>query len=369
MPAKKRAVRPDLSVIIPALNEQDYLPALLADLRAQKRVNLEIIVVDGGSSDDTRKRCRPFGPILLQGPCGRARQLNAGFKRSSSSNVLFLHADSRLKDPHLLVNALRHWHHALASNDRDTIAGHFPLTFMRTRPGNSMSFRFTEGKTYFNRINTINGDQGFLLKRSFFEDLGGFDESQHFLEDQKLAEKIRARGTWITLPGRLYTSGRRFEEQGYHRLCILMSIIMALYSTDRKEFFEREKSIYAGHGETGHLRLKPYFKAALKMFIYDLGFFGSIRAWFFIGRYIRQNSWQMFYFLDVLLRTDEKNRTYPLLKFHDNYFWPITNNPVCDTITSFIAFFWFIVVLAPYFIIVDTIWAGDSNPGKSTCRD
>lgn len=364
MRAEKCAMRPNLSVIIPALNEQDYLPALLTDLQAQKRVNLEIIVVDGGSSDETRKRCRPFSPIFVHGARGRARQLNAGFKRSTGSDILFMHADSRLKDPHLLANALRHWHNALANHRQDTIAGHFPLKFMRTRPGNSMSYRFTEGKTYFNRINTTNGDQGFLLKRSFFEDLGGFDESQHFLEDQKLAEKIRVRGTWITLPGVLYASGRRFEEQGYHRLCILMSMIMALYSTGRTEFFERVKSIYAGHGDTGHLLLKPYFKASFKMFVYDLGFFGSIRAWFFIGRYIRQNSWQMFFFLDVLLRTYEKNLTYPLLRFHDTYFWPITDNPVCDTINSFIAFFWFIVVLAPYFFIVDTLRPGGSTPGK-----
>ena len=351
-----------LSVIIPSLDEQDCLPALLADLKAQKGVTLEIIIADGGSRDNTLERCRPFAPIIVIAPRGRARQLNAGFKESTGSNLLFLHADSRLKDPDLLCNALRYWHNTLTQNCVDTVAGHFPLKFMRTSRSNNLSFRYTEGKTHFNRVNTTNGDQGFLLKRSFFEDLGGFDESQHFLEDQKLAEKIRILGTWITLPGLLYTSGRRFEVEGYHRLYILMGMLMALYSTGRMEFFKRAATIYAGQGETGHLLLKPYFGAAIKMFVYDLGFSESIRAWFYIGRYIRQNSWQMFYFFDVLFRTSIKNKEYPFLEFHDKYFRPVTNNSLCDAINTFISFFWFMLVLAPYFFVVDTLRPGGASP-------
>ncbi len=355
----------NLSVIIPALNEQDCLPLLLADLNVQKKVNLQIIIADGGSTDDTIERCRPFDPVIVRAPGGRASQLNAGFRKSTGDNLLFLHADTRIKDPLLLSNALEHWSTALANANHDMVAGHFPLKFIRTTQNNDMSFRYAEGKTHFNRINTTNGDQGFLLRRSFFEDLGGFNESQHFLEDQKLAEKIRIRGTWITLPGLLYTSGRRFEVEGFNRLYILMGMLMALYSTGRMEFFERAKAIYASQGETGYLLLKPYFGVAIKMFVYDLGFSGSIRAWFYIGRYIRQNSWQMFYFFDVLFRTSLKNKDYPFLKFHDKYFRPITNNSVCDAINTLISFFWFMLVLAPYFFVVDTIRPGGSSP---TCK-
>ncbi|MEA3230940.1 MAG: glycosyltransferase, partial [Thermodesulfobacteriota bacterium] len=233
------------------------MPVLLADLKAQKNVRLEIIIADGGSTDDTLKRCRPFDPVIVRGPRGRASQLNAGFRRSTGSNLLFLHADTRIKNPGLLSNALEYWRTALANADHDRIAGHFPLKFIRSNRNNDRSFRYTEGKTHFNRINTTNGDQGFLLKRSFFKDLGGFDESQHFLEDQKLAEKIRTRGAWITLPGLLYTSSRRFEVEGFHRRYILMSMLMALYSTGRMEYFERARAIYASQGETGHLLLKP----------------------------------------------------------------------------------------------------------------
>lgn len=350
-----------LSVIIPALNEADTLPSLLADLNAQKDVKLEIIVADGGSTDETLALCRPFDPVIVSAPRGRARQLNAGFRKAAGDSLLFIHADTRIEDPGLLAAAMAHWHTVLATAGHDRIAGHFPLRFTRSDARHSVFFRYAEGKTHFNRVNTTNGDQGFLLKRSFFEGLGGFDESQHFLEDQKLAEKIRQRGRWITLPGHLYTSGRRFETEGHHRRYILMSMLMALYSTGRTEFFDRAKNIYLSQDETGYLPLTPYFAAAVKMFIFDLGIAGSIRAWFYIGRYIRQNSWQMFYFFDVLFRFPEKNREikkgYPFLSFHDRYFWPLTNNTLCDAINTCISFFWFMLVLAPFFLIADTLHA------------
>ena len=354
----------NLSVIIPVLNEQEWLPLLLTDLGAQKKVKLEIIIADGGSTDDTLVRCRPYHPIIVRAPRGRARQLNAGFRESAGNHLLFLHADTRINDPDLFFNSLEHWQIALAKAGHDRVAGHFPLKFMRTNPNNDMSYRYAEGKTHFNRINTTNGDQGFLLKRSFFKELGGFDESQHFLEDMKLAEKIRVRGTWITLPGFLYTSSRRFEVEGFHRRYILMSMIMALYSTGRMEFFKRAITIYASQNETGHLLLKPFFGAAIKMFVHDLGFSESIRTWLSIGRYIRQNSWQMFYFFDILLGTADKNKNYPFLKFHDTYFWPVTNNGVCDALNTLISFFWFMLVLAPYFLIVDTLRPGGPPPPR-----
>jgi len=356
----------DLTIIIPTLNEQDHLPRLLADLQAQVRVHLEVIIADGGSTDNTLAVSRPFNPIIVTAPRGRARQLNAGFQKSTGRNLLFLHADSRLKDPQLLTGALTAWQQALSAEGHNRIAGHFPLKFEHRQSTHGMIFRYMEGKTHFNRINTTNGDQGFLLKRSFFETLGGFDESQHFLEDQKLAEKIRRCGTWMTLPGRLYTSGRRFETAGCHRLYILMSMLMALYSIGRMEFFSRSRGIYASQAETGHLQLKPFFGAAVRMFVFDLGPAGTVKTWYALGRYIRQNSWQMFYFFDVLLDTPPKAGGYPCLTFHDNYFGPAIDNPIGDTVTAFTAFIWFMLVLAPYFLIVDTLRPrGTAAPGKT----
>ena len=342
-----------LSVIIPALNEEACLPHLLADLNRQRGVSLEVIVADGGSSDRTIAVSRPFGPTIVNAPRGRANQLNAGFEAATGDNLLFLHADSRIEAPDLLKNALKYWLRAMTAADTDAVAGHFPLAFMRTSDKNAMSFRYMAGKTHFNRVNTTNGDQGFLLKRSYFISLGGFDATHHFLEDQKLAEKIRNNGTWITLPGRLLTSGRRFEVEGVHRRYILMTIIMAMYSTGLWGFFNRAQKIYANQDETGYLRLKPYFREGIDMLSEDLGRWGSIKGWLKIGRYIRQNSWQMFYFFDVLLRNKERLGRYPLLSFHDRFFWPLTDNAFSDAVTAMVSFIWFQIVLNAYFTAVD----------------
>ncbi len=349
---------PALSIIIPCLNEAGTLPALLADLKAQQGVALDIVIADGGSQDDTLARCRPYAPVIISTPRGRARQMNAGALKASGDDLLFLHADSKIRNPRLLATALAHWRAAMDTAGHDRIAGHFPLRFMRSNMKHSVFFRYTEGKTHFNRINTTNGDQGMLITRSFFESLNGFDESQHFLEDQKLAEKIRADGRWITLPGHLVTSGRRFETEGHHRRYILMSMLMALHSTGYTTFFDRAADIYVPQDQTGFLPLTPYFTATVKMFVYDLGLMGSLRAWYRIGRYIRQNSWQMFYFFDVLFRTSKnkhgKPGGYPFLLFHDQYFGPATSNAVCDAINTFISFFWFMLVLAPFFLAADS---------------
>ena len=87
------------------------------------------------------------------------------FKQSTARNVLFPHADSRIKDAGLLRDALRYWYDALVKKGQDTVAGHFPLKCIRTNPSNEMAFRYTEGKTHFNRVNTTNGDQGFFFRR------------------------------------------------------------------------------------------------------------------------------------------------------------------------------------------------------------
>jgi len=96
---------PLLSVIIPTLDEAANLPSILADLRAQQGIGLEIIVADGGSRDVTRELAARYGAILVAAPPGRGRQMNAGALAASGGFLLFLHADSRLTDVFMLRNA------------------------------------------------------------------------------------------------------------------------------------------------------------------------------------------------------------------------------------------------------------------------
>lgn len=342
---------PLLSIIIPTLNEAESLPALLDDLKQQQNILLEVIVGDGGSSDTTRSIADASGAKLVNTIRGRGAQMNAATLQASGEYFLFLHADSRIDDSNLLSNAM----HALISYQNDTgrIAGHFSLRFIRSTSRNATAYRYAEEKTAFNRVNTTNGDQGLLLSRGFFQQLGGFDESMSFLEDQRIAEKIRQQGKWITLPGYLKTSARRFEAEGFHRRYILMSMMMGLHSVGIDEFFNRAQGVYKAQQNTGKLFLSPFFGLIWRMMREDWRFWGSVRTFYLLGRYIRRNSWQLFYFMDVWVRPVTGEAQYPLLKIHDRIIAPCTNFSVFNAFTGLLCFLWFMGVLAPFFWIID----------------
>ena len=94
-----------LSVIIPTLNEAEALPRLLTDLSEQQDLTMEIIVVDGGSTDATRDVPARFCAGLVTSEAGRGLQMNAGAARAGQELLLFLHADSRLTYPRQLADA------------------------------------------------------------------------------------------------------------------------------------------------------------------------------------------------------------------------------------------------------------------------
>src|SRR6185369_944006 len=343
--------QPVLSVVIPTLNEAENLPLLLDDLKKQQNIFLEVIIGDGGSSDATRSVAAAYNVHFVSAGRGRGVQMNAAAEQASGVYLLFLHADSRIDDQCLLVNAVQAMTDEICGAER--IAGYFSLRFMRSTHRNAMAYRYVEEKSALNRANTTNGDQGLLLTRAFFRQLGGFDESLPFLEDQRIVGKIRSQEKLIALPGCLKTSARRFEAEGFHRRYILMSMMMGLYSIGAEEFFIRAPGGYRVQRDTGTLFLSPIVNLVWRMMCSDWGLWGSIRVFYLLGRYIRQHSWQMFFLLDVRLRTLLGAGRYPCLSFHDRIFAPCTSFAVFNALTGVICFVWFMGVLAPFFWVVD----------------
>ncbi len=335
----------DLSVVIPTLNEAAALPALLDDLRAQRDITLQVIIADGGSTDDTPALAGQAGATVVLAPRGRGAQMNAGAREAAAPILLFLHADSRMESPTQLREALNA---LVAAGPR--AAGHWPLRFARTRPGRELFYRYLEEKTALNRPGTINGDQGLLLPAAYFQELGGFDERLPFLEDQRIAARIFAGGRWLALSGRLTTSARRFEVEGERRRYTLMALIMGLHAAGADEYFARAHEVYATQDATGRLRLGPQL-ALVRRVLREAGWRRAAQIVWRAGRYTRQNGWQPFFWCDVALRRSGR----PLLRFHDRFVHPSTNNVVFDALVTALMALWFLAVLPVAYAVMDRV--------------
>lgn len=342
-----------LSVIIPTINEAESLPRLLSELVQQKNIVLEIIVVDGGSTDATISVANSFGATVLTSAKGRARQLNAGAKVARYNTLLFLHADSGFTGDDCLARAMDAFQVHVQQENGQNVAGHFALHFVRQYDSHNLSYRFLEAKTTTNRPQTINGDQGLLINKTFFTNLDGYKESMAIMEDQDIAARIFSQGKWVLLPGTICTSARRFECEGFHRRYILMSLMMGLYWTGVEPFFARAKNVYAEQSRTTQLKLWPFFACIWQMLINDFGWKQSLRQWYKVGCYVRQNSWQLFFFIDVALQKESSPKAYPLTGFHDRLFYPLTNNVVCNILVTPVVFVWYMLILGPWFYIWD----------------
>lgn len=345
---------PLLSVVIPVLNEAERLPHLLRQLRAQRGITLDIVVADGGSSDGSAEIAQSEGARLIVSERGRGKQMNRGAAAAQGDYLLFLHADSQLICEDLLGNALSAWR-SRQTSDRGRLAGHFRLRFTDTGGQHRAIYRYLEAKSASNRPHTINGDQGLLLTRQFFEQLGGFNESFPLLEDQDLAARIARQGSWMLLPGTLGTSARRFESEGLLRRYLLMGIMMVCYWTGNRGFFHLAREVYPAQSEVRILRLWPFFKIILSQ-LRQIGFRNSLSRIYRTGAYARENLWQLFFLVDVFV-SSVANRcdggTGPCTRFHDRCVRPLLRNFLGDALAAVMVTVIFAGVLCPLFLLLD----------------
>lgn len=198
-----------LSVVIPALDEADRLPALLGDLRHGAGESAEIIVVDGGSGDGTPDIARDFGASVVEGFRGRGQQLAAGAAMARGDVVLFLHADT-----HLPPNAAAQISAALS--DRSVVGGNFALTF----DGEDRFSRWLDGFYAWLRGNGFYyGDSAIFIRRGVLQEIGGIRPIS-LMEDHDLVRRMEKAGPTVCLDGPgAVTSSRRFERR--HPLAIV----------------------------------------------------------------------------------------------------------------------------------------------------
>jgi rSAM/selenodomain-associated transferase 2 len=211
----------NLSIVIPTLNEEAALPALLHDLRALSSASTEIIVADGGSSDATVAVAAAAGARVVTARRGRARQMNRGARAALREWLLFLHADSRLDQSAALVlrSALEE------PPSFDTAVFRFAIDLPRM-----WKYVIETGQALRESVLGLPyGDQGLLVRRDAFVAVGGFPDIP-LMEDVTLVRTLRQHGGVARLPAALLTSGRRYEQGGVLRTWGRHTLLIALHA-------------------------------------------------------------------------------------------------------------------------------------------
>ena len=172
-----------IAIIVPVYNEAASVVETLAALQPYRAKGHQLIVVDGGSSDSTLERSAPLADEVIRSGKGRALQQNAGAKIADAEVLLFLHADTLLPDraDTLLADAL----------EKGKDWGRFDVSISGGLPGLRVVSTLMNVRSRLTGIAT--GDQAIFVRKSVFEQLGGFSEIP-LMEDIELSTRLKKIG-------------------------------------------------------------------------------------------------------------------------------------------------------------------------------
>lgn len=209
--------RPNLSVIVCALNDASRIGDTL--LALGRSDDIQVIVVDGGSDDDTRTLAAQLGAIVIQAPSGRAAQFNLGAAKASGDVFLFLHADTRVP-PRFRENVRA----CLAQPN--VAAGAFRFATDFDSP--AMRIVTASANVRARHFQLPYGDQGLFLRRETFRRAGGFPPVP-LMEDYMLVRRLRKLGRIAITESVAVTSGDRWRTLGVWRTTLRNARMVAQY--------------------------------------------------------------------------------------------------------------------------------------------
>jgi len=202
---------PRVSIIVPVLNEAAGIATALAPLQPWRRTGAEVLVVDGGSDDDTPRLAAAWCDRVIEAPRGRARQMNAGAAAARGALLLFLHADTRLPaDAPAVLSALP---------THGPLWGRFDVRIDGRDPLLPIVACLMNWRSRLTRVAT--GDQAMFVTRELFARSGGFPDIE-LMEDVALSKRLRRVSAPVNLRQRVTTSGRRWVQGGTLRTVLLM---------------------------------------------------------------------------------------------------------------------------------------------------
>ena len=206
--------RTSISIIIPTLDEAEFIAGTLASI--PREPGLEVIVVDGGSRDDTPGIAQSLGALVIHSSPGRARQMNLGAATSNGDILLFLHADTRL--PEGFTEPIRQ----CLSNPR-VVAGAFRLGLEPPVKGSAFIEKMANLRA--EKLHLPYGDQAIFVPAKMFKELDGYKEIP-LLEDVDLVRRLRRFGRIAVIPVPVLTSSRRWEKLGVWKTTWINQMIL-----------------------------------------------------------------------------------------------------------------------------------------------
>ena len=223
-----------ISVIIPALNEAEYISRTIGRLQIES--DLEIVVVDGGSQDNTFEVAKSLGAKVVSATPPKAAQMNAGAAVATGDVLLFLHADTRL--PQNFQGLVRN-----AVSQSEFSVGAFQMGIDSDARGLRFIERVANWRSRY--LQMPYGDQGIFVLRNLFNEIGGFPDMP-IMEDFELIRRLKQKGKVAILEASVQTSPRRWLNFGIFKTWILNQIIIGAYflgvSPERlSQWYHREK--------------------------------------------------------------------------------------------------------------------------------
>lgn len=218
-----------ISVIVPTNNEEELLPACLESIFTQKE-DVEVIVVDGASEDNTVKVAKNYtDKVIVMDKADLSAQLNAGAAQASGEFFLFFHADCRLTRGCLKRIKLVY----------PQIAGG---AFTMQLEGSRLHYRLLNmgGNLYCRLTGTYFGDRGIFVRPQVFQELGGF-ASMPIMADVEFSRRMKRSGKCVLLKGPVISSSRKFDREGPLRnlYLIFYALLAFRFGVDPKIIKER----------------------------------------------------------------------------------------------------------------------------------